>query len=132
MPFVMNGGSPELVLVFTDLGSLKELLLYVDHFAGRVQGSVHPHFLAIKLFHFILMVNVVGCAGGCVLQNILVALLHNCPAKRLAAGLILRGLRLSVTRCLSGGRLAWSSLIRSGWCSLVRSLRRGLRVGWRL
>lgn len=37
-----------------------ESLLHMNRFAAGVQSSMHAHFLSFKLFHLILMVNIVA------------------------------------------------------------------------
>ncbi len=101
-------------------------LLHVNHLPACVQGSVHPNFLAVKLLHFILMIDIVRRSGGRVLQHILVTLLYDGPGEGLSACLVgwlsLRSLRSTLTR----RGLIWGLM-----AGLVRRLprSRGLRVG---
>jgi len=102
-------------------------LLHVNHLPACVQGSAHPDFLAIKLLHFVLMIDVISRARGRVLQHILVPLLYDRSSKGLSASLI----RRLCLRSLLPGALARCGLIWSLLAGLIRRLPRSrrLRVG---
>lgn len=102
-----------------DSKSLDPWLLHVDHLGGRIQCSVHTHFLSFELLHFILMVNVIGRARGRFLEYIFVALFHHGSDKLFAAAGI--GLLRLILRRLS---LIGSLLVRL----LLRPCRRLLAV----
>ena len=102
-----------------DSKSLDQWLLHVDHLGGRIQRSVHAHFLSFKLLHFILMVNIIGGARGRFLEYIFAALFHHGSDKLLAAAGI--GLLRLILRRLS---LIGSLLVRL----LLRPCRRLLAV----
>lgn len=60
-------------------------LLHVDDLAVRIQGTVHANFLSFELLHFVLMVDVIGRAGGGILKHVLVALLYHRAGESLSA-----------------------------------------------
>src|SRR5579872_1358295 len=124
---------------------LRKSLLKVNGFAARVQRAVDLHFLAFEFLDFVLVVDVIGVSRSGILEDILVARLHNRSGKALrsASGgrvcrrlatllghltrrrILLRGrlLRLRSGLRFSGGRRlrvrVWHRLLRA------RRLRRG-------
>jgi len=104
-------------------------LLHHDLVSARVQGSLNANALAFELFHFVLMIDVIGLSR-IVLQNVLVSLLYDRTGEGLSSGS-----RSAVRRRSLRARLR--SLTAGRGCGRVRRLRwrlarRSLRVRRRL
>src|SRR5437879_4730475 len=95
-------------------------LLHVNRLAVGVKRALNADLLAFVLLQPILPVDVKVLAAG-ILQNVLVARLHNCAAEGLAVIGRLGG--LGVIAALTGRRLLLLRRWRAGGLRLVRLLR---------